>query len=760
VLDELMQYPNWILWKYVEVPGTVKLTKEPRTVDNGKASPANPAHWSDYATAYAAYMRGGFDGLGFVISDNTPYSCIDMDDPEGREDVITRQCAIVKAVDSYSEVSPSGKGLHIWVKGKVESNRLRKDSGVELYTRDHYMTITFRVYEDKPIAERQSLLQSLWEQMATKVGVVQAVRESVQIHSDLNIYQMACAGKNGQLFLDLWQGQWQNYRYPSASEGDFALVNILGFYSRNIEQIERMFMQSGMGHRYVTGEKRKSRNYLIKMVHRSFDNQVPEVDTAAIRMKMEAELIEQRAIASMKRVTAEDTKSTNWDLPPGLMGEIAKFIFQAAPHPFQEIALGGAIGLLAGIAGRGYNISGTGLNQYVVVIAGTGTGKEAAASGISKIMQQVCKPECVPAAVEFLGPSDISSGPALIKQLVDTPCFVSMMSEFGLTLQNLSSRSANSSAISFRKALLELFPRSGDSNFHRPTIYSDKSKNTTIIKSPNFSILAESTPEEFYKTVDEGVVAQGFLPRFTLLEYTGPRVHYNEAHEHVQPSAELLKQVADLCVYCLNIMRMGKANKIALDENANKMVVEFRTQVTNSVNAASLDVEKQLWSRAYLKMMKLAGLVAVGVDIYHPVVTPVMVAWAKRIVISDIGRLMERFNEGLVGLEQSEVNQREKVVREITKFIYKPVNDSMIKYGATQKMHENLVVPMGYLQKMLLSNGAFKNDRMGATNALSRALGNLCAEGCIQEMRAGTVATEYGKSGKVYQIIETSRFKR
>src|SRR6185437_14748582 len=69
--------------------------------------------------------------------------------------------------------------------------------------------------------------------------------------------------------------------------------------------------------------------------------------------------------------------------PPGLLGQIAQFIYKASDYPCYEIALAGAIGLMAGICGRTYNVSRTGLNLYVVFLAVTGTGKESASSGIT-----------------------------------------------------------------------------------------------------------------------------------------------------------------------------------------------------------------------------------------------------------------------------------------------------------------------------------------------------------------------------------------
>ena len=72
----------------------------------------------------------------------------------------------------------------------------------------------------------------------------------------------------------------------------------------------------------------------------------------------------------------EDLKPSKdvYSVPPGLVGEIAQFIYAQAPRPVPEISLAGALGMIAGIVGRAYNISGTGLNQYTLLLAPTGTG--------------------------------------------------------------------------------------------------------------------------------------------------------------------------------------------------------------------------------------------------------------------------------------------------------------------------------------------------------------------------------------------------
>ncbi len=110
--------------------------------------------------------------------------------------------------------------------------------------------------------------------------------------------------------------------------------------------------------------------------------------------------------------------------PPGFVGALAQFIYQQAPRPVAEVAIVGALGLMAGIAGRDWSISGTGLNLYAVLVARSGIGKEAMNTGIGKVITaaMVKCPE-VGTAVDF---SDYASGPALIKAICQNPAFVNV----------------------------------------------------------------------------------------------------------------------------------------------------------------------------------------------------------------------------------------------------------------------------------------------------------------------------------------------
>jgi primase-polymerase (primpol)-like protein len=160
--QELRRYVQWVVWKY-EDRQFGKLTKVPYDPKTGlPASVENPAQWATFEQACLALERGGYNGLGFVLTERDPFTFADLDfsaDPE----TVNRQIEIYKAFNSYSERSPSGQGCHIIIKGHVPKGRRRSD--IEVYSSLRYMTMTGDVINDVPIVERQDLLMTLWHEM-------------------------------------------------------------------------------------------------------------------------------------------------------------------------------------------------------------------------------------------------------------------------------------------------------------------------------------------------------------------------------------------------------------------------------------------------------------------------------------------------------------------------------------------------------------------------------------------------------------------
>jgi hypothetical protein len=794
---ELRQLKQWILWKYEDV-GSKKPTKVPYSIRGDLASVSNPNTWATFEECVNSYMFGGYDGIGFVFTDNDPFAVIDLDDTEGNQEDQQRQIKIFGEFDSYSEVSPSGKGLHIIIKGAIPQGRKR--AHIEVYSSGRYITMTGNVYSDKPIADKHELLNMLFKQMGGPPIVSNYTGDEKEVESDAEIIEKASNATNGDKFRLLHNGEWQNI-YSSQSEADFAYIDIIAFYTQNRNQIARLFRSSGLGKRAKANRK----DYLEWMINKSFDRLLPKIDFDGFRIALEEKLatgsvngkpapfegvnvgsspspvangpVAQRlepvahngsvvgsnptgtTNASPTLSTSPETRreaATSNDAgsrastiipPPGLLGEIAHFIYEAAPRPVPEIALAAAIGLMAGVCGRAYNISGTGLNQYVLLIAMTGAGKEAMASGIDKLINAVTM--SVPVAPEFVGPTKIQSGQALYKHLSNqSQCFVSIIGEFGKRLEIMSSKTANSAEKNLLTEFLDLYNKSGNGQFARQSIYADQAKNTATISSPAFSILGESTPETLYGSLNEDMISDGLLPRFMLIEYNGPRPALNEHHVNVQPSLVLVEKLAALMANAKTVMANRKVTNIDRTEGAAKLLAQFDKLADSKINTTDKEAIRQLWNRAHIKVLKLSGLIAVGVNYIQPVITEEYVLWAKQMVEFDIKALSMKFESGEVGRSSEEGQQ----IKDIKRLIVKYATEDCPK-NADKQMHSLKIIASSFISARLYSMASFRKDvKVSQKVAVDRAIKIMLEYGWLINIPEAKALKWYSTTAKLYQI--------
>lgn len=759
--QELKLLRQWCCWRLEDI-GAAKPTKVPYTVKGQLASVTDPNTWSTFEEAITASIN--FSGIGLVLTDNDPYAFIDLDDTHSDQAAQDRQLKVYREFDSYSEISPGGKGLHIIIKGRIPSGRRR--SFIEIYSSARYATFTGNVYNDKPIAERQDLLIQLYQQMGVG-GPASFVYQGddKEVFNDKEIIDKAKSAVNGDKFNTLLSGSWQDL-YQSQSEADFAFIDIVAFYTQNRNQITRIFRNSSLGKR----EKAKRNDYVSWMINKSFDRMLPLIDLEGWQNALNDKLAVKQLELKLGEVSAGSPsgKALDFDssitgsnpvpaatttipIPPGLMGEIAQFIYQAAPRPVPEIALAGAIGLMAGVCGRAYNISGTGLNQYILCISATGNGKEAMAIGIDKLINTIRLQ--VPTANNFVGPSEIASGQALIKHINKTSaCFVSVLGEFGLRLQSMSSPMSSSAEIGLRRILLDLYNKSGNGQMFRGSIYSDRDKNIEATHSPAFSILGESTPERFYGALNEDMISEGLLPRFMLVEYNGARPKNNKNHNNVVPSFQLIERFASLVANAEMITHAKRVINIKTNEDAEKLLDDFDKFADNKINSTTKEVLRQLWNRAHIKTLKLSALIAVGVNMSDPIVLPEYVIWSINMVQNDIKALSEKFEAGEIGTNTLEMKQVGELNKVLTDYVTRPWSEVSKYAGDAEKLHFSKVISYTYISRRLISAAAYRHDKIGATNAIKRAIQILIDSDKIREMGKMDLSKKFNTTQRAFVL--------
>jgi hypothetical protein len=725
---ELQELNQWVC------AGTNKLPLNPRTGES--ASVTDPATWGTFSEA----VRAGYTHIGFVLTDSDPYTIIDLDEPLG-EDQINRHAKIVQGFNSYTEISQSQKGVHIIIKGNIPQGR-RRDK-VEVYCTARYMICTGNVIQPLPIEERQELLTGLYLEMPSAL-----TGELIQVDSNLEdeeIFELATNAANADKFNKLCGGDWQN-DYESQSEADFALLSIFAFYTQDNEQVRRLFRMSALGKREKAVRNDKYLDFALEKIRAQ---QPPPVDTAKIDAFTESMLAQQAAKEEEKKKTEIPTKFDQPSeilYPPGLIGNIARFIHKSAVRPVPEIALGAAIALVSGVIGRSFNISGSGLNQYIIVLAKTGSGKEGGASGIDAMISAIR--DQIPMADQFIGPGAFASGQALIRVLDEKQCFVSVLGEFGLTLQQLCDNRANSNQIMLRRVLLDLYSKSGWGKTLRSSVYSDTDKNTAMVQSPNVTIFGESTPETFYEGLDQSHIAEGLIPRFSILEYTGKRLPRNK-NAFSQPSTELVHEFGELVNMAIASSQNNTCGPVQIAGDAITILDSFDEYADGQINCSNAEVDMQLWNRAHLKALKLGGLVAVGVNPHQPIVTKEIAEWAIAFVRRDINTVLSKFAQGDVGTGES---KQESDIRKAVAAYLDMDKQTRRKYKISETLVDKQVVPYAYISRRLRQRAAFKNDRRGAKIAIEAMLEDMVKAEMLQEISKQQARSEFGANTNLYVL--------
>lgn len=253
--DELKAIPQWICWEKIPNKEKGRVEKIPKQVKSHKnASTTDPETWSKFSETYDFYMDDHYHGVGFVFSKEDPYCGIDLDDCRDPDTGQIQPWAIeiLKTLGSYSEVSQSGKGIHIIIKAKLPGAGTKKllpgtNHEVEIYDWGRYFATTGNRLPEYPEDVREcqeatlKLYRTLNPPAAQKEAKKTAQPTSPQM-PDEEIIRRASEAGNGEKFKQLMDGDFSDY--PSESEADGGLAALIGFWTQDFDQILRIIQQS------------------------------------------------------------------------------------------------------------------------------------------------------------------------------------------------------------------------------------------------------------------------------------------------------------------------------------------------------------------------------------------------------------------------------------------------------------------------------------------------------------------------------------
>ena len=303
-----LRLPNrWVIWNYESRNG--KQTKVPHRADapSRRASVTDPSTFSTFASAHAVVEDGHADGIGFVLGDG--FAGVDIDgcrNPKTGE-ITDVALNLISKLNSHTEVSPSGTGVKVFVRGALPKGGRRK-ANLEMYDDGRFFTVTGEHVAGTPttVEERTTALEALHQRTFPDPsnpapGNKDNHPSTPRPLDDEDLIQRAINARNGVKFRSLWNGHWQG-DYDSQSEADLALCNHVAFWTdRAPDRMDRLFRRSGLmrakwDERHYAGGKSYGDETIRKAVagcHRTYGDEAdsptaPHGTTSAGRMVIDA----------------------------------------------------------------------------------------------------------------------------------------------------------------------------------------------------------------------------------------------------------------------------------------------------------------------------------------------------------------------------------------------------------------------------------------------------------------------------------------
>lgn len=313
--------------------------------------------------------------------------------------------------------------------------------------------------------------------------------------------------------------------------------------------------------------------------------------------------------------------------PPGLVGKIIDWIEASSMFPSRETALPAALGWVAALAGRGYQTpSEARTNIYAVVVAESGHGKDHAGSCIQRLATMA-------GLKRFIGPARFMSASGLRETLMEKPSVLCIQDEYGGVLRQIDGPKVGIHNEMIRYDMLQLFSQAKES--YMGAAYA--STRAVELCNPNLIVLGMSTPGDFWSAVSSARASDGFLARFLIFNITTKKPgKVTPVAKRSSPPQRLIDDsralysaiygTGNLSGTLVSGAQEFPAKTVDMTDEAISAFDAFY-QRTDDAKVDGEEQRKPFLDRAAEHALKLALIVAVGVDPKNPVINFPIMKW-------------------------------------------------------------------------------------------------------------------------------------
>lgn len=368
--------------------------------------------------------------------------------------------------------------------------------------------------------------------------------------------------------------------------------------------------------------------------------------------------------------------------PGGLVEDLIDWIVSSAEQPSRTLALAAVLPLVAAVAGSRYSTGArdTRPNLYSVALAPSGYGKEHARSQIKRLLM-----ESQGVLDKFGGPARIMSASALREVLEANSSVNCQIDEFGGFIRDITDRNAGGHQRAISTDLRDYY--SASVTYFEGAAY--RGSPPKRIYNPNLCIHGTSTPDQFWTALSSASAEDGLLPRLVLFLVDGEKPLTVKPERDVRWVPHwLLAKLADVAGIDVSASRMGNVgSRRSLGDvmgnsapNRPKVVpwTPEALMLFDAIKSAVDDREEKALSeqqpfirRILENAIKMALIVAIGVNPTDPLLTEANLEWGASVAWSCAATMLEQVSERLAD------NQREANYKRIAGIIRRAGSDGI-----------------------------------------------------------------------------------
>jgi hypothetical protein len=724
----------------------------------------DPSCWGTFSAAVSAVRFGYAEHIGLVLRKENGIVAIDLDNkpsnPATSQQLEYHSDVLAGFGQSYTERSVSNTEdnpcYHIFVRGTIP--RSVNKEHIELRC-DNFIVVTGDVDGDdpKPILnghEITSRLAGLARFLGAEDTALAIVDDSPRRFSTDHIVEKMLESK-GADYLKAPIGK---------SETDYTIFAwIWESWTQNRVQALEVFDS------FPYSQRKKSDGTPLTAYHKNLALEKAIQLVESKKVPVDIAMLMKPKMLSAPVETKKSNPMAIEKMPDGWCKEFARFTLANSKSPLEEAAVFASFLPVCGIGGRVFSASGTGLNQMFTLLALTGTGKDEAVNAAQRVLTRVAMAGELGAgvAIQAFVADDFASAQGIHRALAAQPVMFGYNKESGMWMERMAKSNPDEHMLMINSVMLDIY------NLHDAYLkgrkYAKKDNDLDAVYSPTLSTLSVSTPRQFYDYMSIKMLDTGITGRELIFEcedtqaksrpysYVAPEPPYYVVEAVIRLAVEARKNIADV---------QYRSKPVLATSDGETAMNWWEIEYLRLQNMDNGDIHRAIWSRANLKMRKLAATLAVsyammfdvGDGMRAPIITLEHVDYAVAVVNYCSQQLQDKLNRRGIG---NLYIQQEQIFDEAVDWYFSPeanlftnVRNPEIR-AKMYRAREDGVIFKSAIMTRCAGNGAFSGYGRSTANELERTLKSKLGSGLYQSITTDEVYKRYGTRAEAFGRVDT-----